>query len=83
MYVVCGIEAHICVHQTVCDMLHKKYRVWVPVDAVGARIELNRSLAMNRMEKAGAIPTSTEMILFEMLVRSGSDSFKKIQSWIK
>ncbi len=82
-FVVCGIESHVCVHQTVCDMLFKGYRVWVPWDATGSREPRNRDLAMGRMEKAGAIPTSTEMHLFEMAQRSGTDSFKKIQSWIK
>ncbi len=82
-FVVCGIEAHICVHQTVCDMLHNGYRVWVPWDAVGARKPQNRVLAIERMEKAGAIPTSVEMLLFEMAMRAGTESFKKIQALIK
>ena len=82
-YAVCGIETHICVHQTVCDMLHNGYGIWVPWDAVGSRNPRNRDLALGRMEKAGAIPTSTEMLLFEMAMRAGTESFKKIQSWIK
>jgi len=82
-FVVCGIETHICVHQTVCDMLYGEYRIWIPWDAVGSREPQNRSLAMDRMEKAGAVPTSTEMILFEMAKRSGTESFKKIQNLIK
>ena len=82
-FVVCGIEAHICVHQTVSDMLFNGYRVWVPWDATGSREPKNRDLAMGRMEKAGAIPTSTEMYLFEMAQRAGTDSFKKIQALIK
>ena len=82
-FVVCGIEAHVCVHQTVCDMLFSGYRVWVPWDATGSREPKNRDLAMRRMEKAGAIPTSTEMHLFEMIRRAGTECFKKIQPWIK
>ena len=82
-FVVCGLETHICVHQTVCDMLYRGYQVWVPFDAVGSRNPQNRSLAMGRMEKAGATPTSTEMLLFEMAVRAGTESFKKIQNLIK
>ena len=82
-FAVCGLETHICVHQTVCDMLHSGYRVWVPIDAVASRNPQNRSLAMGRMEKAGAIPTSTEMLLFEMAMRAGTESFKKIQALIK
>jgi len=82
-FVVCGLETHICVHQTVCDMLHNRYQVWIPFDAVGSRNPQNRSLALGRMEKAGAIPTSTEMLLFEMAMRAGTESFKKIQNLIK
>jgi nicotinamidase-related amidase len=82
-FAVCGIEAHICVHQTVCDMLHNGFRVWVPWDATGSRDPRNRDLALGRMEKVGAIPTSTEMILFEMARQAGTDSFKKIQNLIK
>jgi nicotinamidase-related amidase len=82
-FVVCGIETHICVHQTVFDMLHAGYGIRVPWDAVGSRDPQNRNLAMSRMEKAGAIPTSTEMLLFEMAMRAGTESFKKIQGWIK
>ena len=82
-FIVCGIEAHICVHQTVCDMIHKGYRVWIPWDAVGSREPRNRSLAIGRMEKAGALPTSVEMFLFEMTMNAGTDSFKKIQALIK
>ena len=81
--VVCGIETHICVHQTVCDMLHAGYRIWVPWDAVGSRDPKNRDVALGRMEKAGAILSSTEMFLFEMAMRAGTESFKKIQGWIK
>ena len=82
-FVVCGIETHICVHQTVCDMLHAGYRIWVPWDAVGSRDPKNRDVALGRMEKAGAILSSTEMFLFEMAMRAGTESFKKIQGWIK
>lgn len=82
-FVVCGIETHICVHQTVCDMLHNGYRIWLPWDAVGSRDPQNRSLAIGRMEKAGAVPTSTEMFLFEMTTRAGTETFKKIQKLIK
>jgi nicotinamidase-related amidase len=80
---VCGIEAHICVHQSVHDLLHNGYGVWVPQDATGSRDPRNRDLAVARMEKAGAIPTSTEMLLFEMAMQAGTESFKQIQKLIK
>ena len=82
-FVVCGLETHICVHQTIADMLYSGYGIWVPWDAVGSRDPKNRDVAIGRMEKSGAITTSTEMFLFEMAMRAGTESFKKIQSWIK
>jgi nicotinamidase-related amidase len=80
---VCGVEAHVCVHQTVHDLLHHGYAVWVPQDAVGSRDPKNRDLALRRMENAGAIPTSTEMLLFEMAMQAGTETFKQIQKLIR
>jgi nicotinamidase-related amidase len=80
---VCGLEAHVCVHQTVHDLLHRGYAVWVPQDAIGSRDPKNRDLALRRMESAGAIPTSTEMLLFEMAMQAGTETFKQIQKLIR
>jgi nicotinamidase-related amidase len=82
-FAVCGIEAHICVHQTVHDLIHNGYEVCVPQDATGSRNPGNLDLALRRMENAGAIPTSTEMLLFEMAKQAGTESFKQIQKLIK
>lgn len=81
--VVCGIESHVCVHQTVHDLLHRDYWVYAVGDACGSRNPDNHKLAMNRMAHAGAIPTSTEMLLFEMAFQAGTESFKRIQDLIK
>ncbi len=81
--VVCGVETHVCVHQTVLDLVDKGYQVYVVSDAVNSRKTENKQLALKRMEQAGALITSTEMLLFEMLYRADSSNFKEIQKLIK
>ena len=54
---VCGIEAHVCVQQTVLDLLANGYRVYVPVDAVGSRYPIDYETGLKRMESAGATLT--------------------------
>lgn len=76
---VCGIEAHVCVSQTVMGLLERGIEVHVASDAVSSRQPENRALALDRMERAGAVRSSTETALFELLRRAGSDEFKAIQ----
>ncbi len=80
---VCGIEAHVCVNQTVLDLLAEGVEVHVAADAVGSRAEANRVLGLERMERAGAIPTSVEMALFELLGGSDAAAFKQVQELVK
>lgn len=80
---VCGIESHICVQQTVVDLLHEKYAVHIVTDAVASRKEHDHVTALRKMELAGALPTTVEMCLFECLKLSGTTTFKKIQALIK
>ena len=77
---VSGIEAHVCVQQTVLDLLANGYRVYVPVDAVGSRYPLDYETGLKRMESAGATLTTTEAALFEWCQVSGTPQFKKISS---
>ncbi len=79
---VCGIETHVCVNQTVLDLLAEGKEVEVAEDAVGSRTEENRRIGLNKMERAGATLTSVETALFELLGRAGSDEFKAIQKLI-
>lgn len=81
--VVCGIESHVCVNQTVLGLLHQGTRVHVAVDAIGSRTELNHRTALRKMEHAGAILTTTEMCLFELAERAGTEEFKAIQRLVK
>lgn len=81
--VVAGIEAHVCVQQTVHDLLAHGFRVYVAADAVSSRKAFDRDTALQRMSSAGAVITTTESILFEWCQRAGSDEFKAISRLVK
>ena len=79
---VCGIETHVCVNQTVHDLLGGGVEVHVAVDAVGSRTAANRELGLRKMAESGAILTSVETALFELLGAAGTDEFKTIQKLV-
>jgi nicotinamidase-related amidase len=79
---VCGIETHVCVNQTVLDLLESGVDVEVAEDAVGSRTEENKRVGLHKMEAAGAVLTSVETALFELLGRAGTDEFKRVQKLI-
>jgi nicotinamidase-related amidase len=81
--VVAGIESHICVAQTVLGALERGYAVHVASDAVGSRTAENRAVGMARMERAGALVSSTEMAIYELLGRSDAAAFKKMLPLLK
>ncbi len=80
--VVCGIETHVCVSQTVQDLLERGIEVHVPADAVGSRHELDYQRGLERLERAGAVVTTVEAALFELLERAGTPEFKAVQKLI-
>jgi nicotinamidase-related amidase len=80
---VAGIEAHVCVQQTVLDLLASGRRVYVAVDAVGSRYEIDYQTALRRMDSAGATLTTTEAALFEWCQRSGTPQFKEISRLVR
>jgi nicotinamidase-related amidase len=80
---VCGIETHVCVNQTVLDLLAAGTDVQVATDAVGSRTAANRVLGLERMERAGAAMTSVETALFELLGGSDAPEFKQVQALVK
>src|SRR5262245_17716503 len=81
--VVAGMEAHVCVLQTVLDLLGSGFQVYVPADAVSSRGELDWKIALERMSNAGATIVTTESVLFEWCEVSGSPEFKQISQLIK
>jgi nicotinamidase-related amidase len=80
---VTGIEAHVCVQQTVFDLMAAGFRVYLAVDAVGSRFELDREVAFRRMESSGATLTTTEAALFEWCQAAGTPEFKQISQLVK
>ena len=80
---VCGIESHVCVSQTAHGLLDRGLEVHVARDAVTSRTEENKELGLHKMESSGAVLTSVETALFELLGAAGSDEFKAVQGLIK
>jgi nicotinamidase-related amidase len=80
--IVCGIETHVCVSQTVHDLLGKGVEVHVPADAVGSRHSLDYERGLERLERAGAVVSTVESALFELLERAGTPEFKEVQKLI-
>ncbi len=77
-FVVCGSEAHVCVLQTVLDLLGRGREVFVVEEAIGSRRPSDKALAVERMRQAGAMIVSREMVAFEWMERAGSDRFREI-----
>lgn len=82
-WVVCGIEAHVCVNQTVHDLLSRGASVHVAADAVSSRTAANRDAGLAKAAQAGAHLTSAEMVLFEMLGQAGGPEFKAISALVR
>jgi nicotinamidase-related amidase len=76
---VCGIETHVCVNQSVLDLLDDGVEVHVARDAVGSRSAENKELGLHKVERAGAVLTSVETALFELVRQAGTDDFKQVQ----
>ncbi len=80
---LCGMETHICVTQTALGALNEGYLVHVASDAVGSRSEWNWKIGLDRMRAAGAVISSTEMMMYELLRCSGTQQFKELLPYIK
>lgn len=80
---LCGMESHICVTQTALAALREGYLVHVASDAVSSRSEWNWKIGLERMKAAGAIISSTEMMIYELLRRSGGAAFKELLPHLK
>ena len=80
---LCGMETHICVMQTALGALDAGYLVHVAADAVGSRSEFNWKIGLERMREAGALISSTETIIYELLGGSGTPEFKQMLPYLK
>lgn len=81
--IIAGIEAHICVQQTVIDLLELGYEVFLVQDCIGSRTSENKKYAENRMTGSGAIGTTYESILFELCKNAKAKGFKEISKLVK
>lgn len=82
-YLVVGVEAHICVYQTVCDLLNAGKHVEYVQDAISSRTLESKQIAISKMNLLGAYPTSVEMALFELLETAEHPHFREISRIIK
>lgn len=82
-WIICGMETHVCVYQSARDLVARGYAVHVCADAVCSRTPINRDLGLALMARAGAIITSTEVCVFDLLGRAGSDEFRTLSKVIK
>ena len=80
--ILVGVEAHICVAQTVLGGL-EEYNIHVVSDATSSRNPATRQVALNRLARAGAVITSTEMVIYELMVQAGTDEFRSVLPLVK
>jgi nicotinamidase-related amidase len=81
--VVAGMETHVCVFQTARSLVKRGYATYVVADAVASRTKKNRALGLSLCERAGAIVSPTETIVFDLLERAGTDAFKTLSKLVK
>ena len=81
--IVMGIEAHVCVQQTVLDLLDGRYNVYVLADCISSRSEVDHKYAEKRMRQAGAVLTTAEAVLFEFLLGAEHPKRKEISGLVK
>lgn len=81
--IITGMETHICVFQTIRDLIANGYEVFIVSDAVCSRTVNNYKNGLNLAEKMGAVVTNTETVLFDLLKKAGTPEFKSISKLIK
>ena len=81
--ILCGIESHVCVQQTALDLLREEYDVFLVCDAVSSQRPYDRTVAINRLREAGAVLTTTESIIFDLMRDAKHPNFKAISGLIK
>lgn len=82
-WIVTGMEAHVCVYQSARDLVARGMAVHVVADAVCSRTKANWRLGLGLAERAGAVATSTEVCVFDLLGRAGTDEFRALSKAIK
>ncbi len=80
---ITGIECHVCVFQTTRDLLARGYEVHIISDGVSSRIPENKKVGLDRMRTLGATISSTEMFMFEIMEKAGTQEFKDVAPLLK
>jgi nicotinamidase-related amidase len=81
--IVCGMETHVCVLQTVIELLEAGFDIHIVKDAIMSRDKRNWQTAVDAMTQAGAVPTCTESVMFQLLKVAGTDAFKKLSKLVR
>ena len=81
--ILCGIEAHVCVYQTACDLLRAGKQVAVALDAVSSCRAADREIGLARMSAVGVQNMGVQMLMFELLNRAGTDDFKAVKHLLR
>lgn len=81
--VICGIETHVCVSQTAHDLLTKGFQVHLLTDCVGSRFDHDKAAGVAKMQSSGVLPSSAEMMLFELMRDAKHEKFKEIQHLVR
>lgn len=81
--IVCGIETHICVQQTILSLIERGFRVFLAADAVDSRNPFDKEIALRRIIQEGAKLATVESLLFELLKKAGGEKFKSISRLVK
>ncbi len=82
--VLCGTETHVCVLQTALDLVGAGYQVYVVAEACGSRRDSDKQLALSRLQQAGVVVVSREMVAFEWLQQAGTAQFRQIsKGWLR
>lgn len=81
--IVAGIETHVCVYQTVADLIEKGFSVTIVADAISSRTKNNKRIGLRKMLELGARISSVEMLLFELMQTAEHEKFKVISKLVK
>jgi nicotinamidase-related amidase len=81
--IICGVETHICIYQTVIGAIQAGFTAWVPADAVSSRARHNYRTGLGRIRQIGGVVANTEMIIYELLHAAGTREFKELLPFLK
>ncbi len=82
-WIVCGVETHICIYQTIMGGINAGYAMWLPADAASSRATTNHETGLARIRQIGGVVANTEMIIYELLGKAGTPTFKTLLPFLK